>query len=352
MIKRGKVKKALSLFVFDNNASRAYSFYSGVFYTIGTFMVFAIILSLLWVYSSGAMEIIHTQHNKKSDTAVDMHSFWSADYNKNIGDIKKLDLKESRLPLKTEYFLPSHADTLTHLLYFSTISKKNDGIKTLFTQKQQHTFDVALHIKRSVPWGFCINGGVIIGTALFPFINMAALAQCSNGTQSQCLSQVATIMTPTIPSVVGALVVGFISLYATGLSPDISSRKANKVQDEISYLSRKYATIAKYWIDIYFDSPDKARYIAEKFDIEELKKRAQLKTHKTKLGGSLISPLEEAYHFIKEQTVLITFTEIENYLYNKINYQRIEHLNKRIESLEKIIHQKDAEIEHLKQEKI
>jgi hypothetical protein len=314
-------------------------------------MIFAIIIGILWVHSCGAMEIIKAQ-DKRSDIAVDMHYFWSADYNKNIGDIKSLDLKKNRLPLKTEHFLPAQADTLTHLLYFSTISKKNGGAKTLFTQKQQSTFDVALNIKRSVPWGFCVNGVVIIGTALFPFINMASLAQCSNGTQSECLSQIAAIMTPTVASVVGALGVGFISLYATGLSPDISSRKANKVQDEISYLSRKYATIAKYWIDIYFDSPDKARYIADKFDIEELKKRAQLKTHKTKLGCSLVSPLEEAYHFIKEQTVLITFTEIENYLYNKINYQRIELLYKRIESLEQTIHEKDAEIEHLKQEKI
>ena len=145
---------------------------------------------------------------------------------------------------------------------------------------------------------------------------------------------------------------GFVSLYATGLLPDLSSRKANKVQDEIGDLNRRYATIAKYWIDIYFKYPEKAQYIARKIDIEELKLRARSKTYKTKAGGSLVAPLEEAWHFITHNTVLITFTEIENYLYNKIHSRHIDSLNERIESLEKIIQEKDAEIEKLKQEEI
>ena len=59
----------------------------------------------------------------------------------------------------------------------------------------------------------------------------------------------------------------------------------------------------------------------------------------------MVSPLEEAWHFIKHGNVLVTFTEIENYLYNKI-------LSRRIESLEKIVHEQDAEIKKLKHEKI
>ncbi len=166
---------------------------------------------------------------------------------------------------------------------------------------------------------------------------------------TECLSQIATIATSTAASVVGAATVGFVSLYATGLSPDNSSRRANKVQDEIGHLSRNYATIAKYWIDIYFKHPDKAQYIAQKIDIEALKTRAQLKTHKKRSGSSLVTPLEEAWHFITYKTVLITFTEIENYLYNKIHKQDIECFKKRIESLERIVHEQSVEIERLKQ---
>lgn len=312
---------------------------------------FTIIIGMFYIQTFYAMEIIQSAKDKQGDVAIDMHCFWSEGYHKNINDIQNLDLKVIRSSLKNEQFLPVHADTLYHLLYFSTI-RKNNGIKTPFTQKQQAKFDAALKVKQSVPWCFGINGAVIVCTSLLPFTNLIGLSQCSNVTQTACLSQIATIMTPTLFSVVGSLAVGFVSLYATGFSPDISSRKADKVQDEIAYLSHKYATIAKYLIDIYFNCPEKARYIVDKFDIEELKKRAQSKTHKTKIGGSLVSPLEEACHFIKEQTVLITFTEIENYLYNKINHRHIELLNKRIESLEKTIHEKDAEIEQLKQEKI
>jgi hypothetical protein len=296
-----------------------------------------------------AMELVNC-HDKKNDVAIEMHHFWSNDYHKNINGIKDLDLKSIRSCLKSEIHLSSHSDTLNHLLYLSTIRKNDD--RTLFTQKQQNKFDAALTIKKSVSWSFGINGAIITCTSLFPLVNLAGLSQCSNATQYECLSQIATIMTPTAISVAGALAVGFVSLYATGISPDISSRRANKVQDEIGCLNRQYATIAKYWIDIHFSCPEKAHYIARKIDIEELKIRAGLKTHKTKIGCSLITPLEEAWHFIKHNTVLITFTEIENYLYNKIHSKHIERLDRRIEFLEKIVQEKDAEIEKLRQEKI
>lgn len=313
-------------------------------------LFFALVMGICCVQSVCAMDFVNG-NDKKNDIAIEMRHFWSDDYNKNISAIKDLDLKSIRLSLKNEVYLSSHSDTLNHLLYLSTIRKDN-GVKTLFTQKQQNKFDTALRIKRSVPWVFGINGAVIVGTALLPFTNFAALLQCSNSTQLECLSQIAAVMTPTVASVAGALAVGFVSLYATGLSPDLSSRKADKVQDEIGHLSHKYATIAKYLIDIYFENPQQAEWIAGKFDIDELKLRAQQKTHKSKAGSSLVSPLEEAWHFIKHGNVLVTFTEIENYLYNKILSRRIEALDRRIESLEKIVHEKDAEIEKLKQEKI
>jgi len=307
------------------------------------FFFFSMVIAICCVRNACSMDLANDS-DKKNDAVIHMRHFWSDDYSKNISEIENLDLKSIRLSLKDENHLSPHADALCHLLYLSTI-RNNNAIKTPFTRKQQDRFDQALKIKRSVPWFFGINGVVIVCTALFPFTNLAALSQCSNATQTECLSQIATIMTPTVASVTGALAVGFVSLYATGISPDLSSRKADKVQDEIGHLSHKYATIAKYWIDIYFNCPEKAHYIADKFDIEEIKMRANLKTYKTKAGGSLVSPLEEAWHFIKHNTVLITFTEIENYLYNKI-------LSKRVESLEKIVHEQNATIEKLKQEKI
>ncbi|HEX4069215.1 MAG TPA: hypothetical protein VHX42_03900 [Candidatus Babeliales bacterium] len=319
------------------------------------FFFFAMIMGICWAQNSDTMELSKRNSDKKNNVILDMHRFWSDDYRENISKTKNLDLKSMRWSLKKEQCLPSHANGLDHLLYLSTI--KNSNTKTLFTQKQQNKFDTAEKIKRSVPWFFGINGAVIAGTALFPFTNFVSLSQCSNVTVFECLSQTTTITISTVISVGGALAVGFVSLYATGLSPDLSSRKADKVQDEIGHLKDKYATISKYLIDIYFENPEQAQWIANKFDIAELTLRAQQKTHKSKAGKSLVSPLEEALHFIKYGNVLVTFTEIENYLYNKRNHSRIELLEKqneisekRIESLEKIIHEQYAEIEKLKEE--
>ncbi len=310
----------------------------------------AMIVGMYCVQSVRPMEPEKWNGDTKNDVAIEMYHFWSNDYNQNINNIKNVDLKEIRSTLNKEDFLSSSDDTLKHLLYLSTIRKNDD--KTLFTQKQQNKFDAAFKTKQSVPMWFGINGAVIVGTSLLPCINFTGLLQCSNATLVGCLSQLVTITTPTVASVAGALTVGFVSLYATGLSPDYSSRKANKVQDEIGHLRTNYATIAKYWIDIYFKYPEKAQYIAQKIDIEALRTRAQLKTHKKRSGSSLVTPLEEAWHFITHKTVLITFTEIENYLYNKMHSQDIDLFKRRIESLESIIYQQNAEIQKLKQEKI
>jgi hypothetical protein len=313
--------------------------------------VFFAIVGMYYIQTVCAMELV--QHrDTKNDIAIEMYHVWSDDYTKDVTVIKKLNFESIRSRLENENYLASDAKALHHLLYLSTIDKNDNTIKTLFTYKQQNKFDAALKIKRSVPWCFGINGAVIICTSFLPFTNLVGLSQCSNATQSECLSPLATIMTPGAVTLIGSLILGFVSLYATGLSPDISSRRADKVQDEICYLNHNYETIAKYWIDMHFDCPEKARDIAERFDIDELKMRSKLKTNKTKSGGSLVRPLEEACHFIKHNTVLITFTAIENYIHTKIHGKNIEGLEKRIELLETMVHKKDVEIEKLKQEKI
>lgn len=295
--------------------------------------------------------VVYSMELLNRDITIELCHFWSDDYNNDINAIKDVNLNNIRQSLKKENYLLPHAKTLDHLLYLSTIRKKNK-VKTLFTHKQQSKFDTSVNIKRKIPWVFGINGGIICFTVLLPFTNLVGLLQNSNSTQSEGLSPISTIIIPTVISIGGGLLSGFTSLYATGILTERAARKANKVQDEIGYLSHTYATVAKYWIDIYFNYPEKARWIADKFDIEELKIRAQQKTYSTKSGSFLVNPLEEAWHFIKYNTILITFTEIENYLYNKIYCRRMQSLEVRLESLEKIVHEKNAEIEKIRQEKI
>ena len=312
-------------------------------------LFFVMIVGVCYTQSAYAMELAN-YGDKKNDVIINTQHFWSEKYTKDISQTKNLDLKAMRASLEHAEFLPAHSDELHHLLYLSTIHK-NNIIKTPFTQNQQNKFDAYLKTKRSVPLCFGINGVIIVGASLFPFINFAGLSQCLNATQTGCLSQIAIIMTPTVASVVGALAVGFSSLYATGLSPDIYARSADKVQDEIWYLKDKYATLAKHLIDIYFDCREKAEYIANELDIEALRTRAQLKTYKKKSGGSLVSPLEEAWHYIKNNTILIKFTEIENYIYNKISCGRIGFLEIELSLLKKIVLEQKAEIENLKNKK-
>ena len=307
-------------------------------------------IGICFLQTTYAMDL-SKHENENNDVAIKMSHFWSDDYSRNIQSIKDVDLKSMRLHLKKENYLSPHANALDHLLYLSTI-QKNNTVKTLFTHKQQDKFDTAFAIRRSVPWFFGINGAVIALTSLFPLTNFVGLLQCANTTQSGCLSQASTTTIQTTVSIAGCLAVGFISLYATGLSPDLSSRKANQVQDEIGHLSHKYATIAKYLIDMYFECPQQARYIADRFDIEELKKRAKLKVYKNKAGSALVTPLEEAWHFIKYDTILEKFTEIENYIYNKRNCEKIVQLSERIEFLEAMVREKSAVIEKCGQTEI
>src|SRR5438445_769824 len=314
-----------------------------------------------------AMELVDSNDEQNGvviqSVAVDMHHFWSDDYRKNIAEIKSIDLQGIRSNLKKDNYLSPHAKTLDHLMYLSTICQMNKA-KTLFTEKQQNKFDTAETIKKCVPWGFGANVVVIAGTALFSFTNFAALAQCSNATTYECLSQISAIMTPTLASVGGALAVGGTSWLATGYLPDLASRKADEMQDEIGHLSHKYATVAKYLIDIHFEAPEKARYIVDKFDIDELKLRAQKKTYNAKAGKDLVSPLEEAWHFIKNGSLQVPITDIEMYTYIKILiienkkmngrletlYKRLDALEQRVQEQDEKIKKQDAEIEKLKQE--
>lgn len=294
------------------------------------FFLLVVFVGIGFFYHICAMELVDITFEPKG-TPIDVWHLCSSEYRRNISEVPNMaGLEARRLSFEKEHYLSQDISTLDHLLYFSTIQKDSNPVKTLFTQKQQHQFDTAESIKRWVPRCFIINAAFIGFTASFPFVSAVSFLQCSNGTLADCLSSTATVLTPVTVSVVGALLVGFSSLYATGISPDLSSRNADKVQDSIDDLRRQYATIAKYWMDIYFNSPEKAEYIANAFDIEELKKRAQIKTGKKKLGGKLVNPLEEAWHFVKHQRILVTFTEIENYIYNKINSRRIEFLEKMV----------------------
>lgn len=282
-----------------------------------------------------AMELVRCQ-NQQDEVLVDIpHRPWSREYSRNIKEVPDVaNLKKLRELLENKRHLPEIISPLQHLLYLSTIRKGSDKSKTLFTQKQQNKFDKAESIKRWVPRCFCINGTIIAFTSPFPFTSAVSFLECANSTFADCLSSASTVLTPATISMIGSLAVGFSSLYATGLSPDLSSRKANTVQDEIGSLRRQYLTLAKHLIDIHFDSENKAKQITDMFDIEELKERAEIKTCKSEAHSGLISPLEEACNYIKKGELLDALTETELYIWNKLNSKQNEANNKRIALLE------------------
>ena len=313
------------------------------------FFLFLSFVGAGYFHNSCAMELLKVTE-KEDGSVIRMSHYWPQEYSNTINTIKDVDLKSIRAVLKNDNYLSPHSNTLDHLLYLSTI-RRGDEVKTPFTEKQQKRFDTTFYTRRSVPRWFKINGAVILATALFSLTNLAGLAQCSQANQTACLSQTSVVMIPTASAIAGGLFVGFMSLYATGISPDQSAKKANKLQDEIGDLSRKYSTVAKYLIDMHFTCPDKAQYIADKFDIEEFKMRIALKTHNAKSKKSLMYPLEEAWHFVKYNTVLITFTEIENYIYNKIYSRQIEVFGKRIEFLEQKLREQEEKTEKMETKK-
>ncbi len=264
-----------------------------------------------------------------SDVLVEIpqrQSLWCARYSEDIKNIPDVaGLQKRRESLKEKRCLSSDASPLDQLLYLSTINKDGDKSKTPFTCTQQKKFDHAEGIKRWVPRCFCINAAVIATTACAGLTSALGLLTCSNETSVGCLSSTQADFIPAPIAWLLACVVGGSSLYATGISPYLASKNANKVQDLINDLHHHYSTIAKYWIDM---DPEKARYIAAMFDIEELKNRAKIKTCKKNTGDNLVSSLEEACHFIKTGSVLPKLTVIENYIRNEINRRQIELLEK------------------------
>lgn len=286
---------------------------------------------------------------KKDDRIIFMSDCWEPDYINNISEVKNIDFNEIILRLGNKQYLPKDATSLEHLLYLSTVHK-GDVAKTPFSEKQQYKFDTAFNTRKKVRTFFGVNGLVIALTALFVYSNFIALEQCSQSNQTNCISQASVLAAPSTITFFGALMVGFVSLYATGILPDTSARKADKIQDKIDNLCSKYLTLAKYWIDIYFMYPDKAIDIAQHFDMDALKACITLKTHNAKAGGKLVNPLKEAWHFIMNKHVLVTFTEIENYLYSKINAQQIRLFRKEIDQLKNRVLEQDKIIRELKQE--
>lgn len=286
--------------------------------------------------------------DNRNDCIISMSDSWAQDYVNDISQVKNIDFNEIILRLRNEQYLPKDANSLAHLLYLSTV-QEGDVIKTPFSEKQQYKFDTAFNTRKKVRTLFGINGVVIALTALFTYSNFIALEQCSQSNQTDCISQTSVLAAPATITFFGALLVGFVSLYATGILPDISARKADKVQDKIDNLSSKYLTLAKYWIDIYFMYPDKALDIAQRFDMHALKAIIKLKTHNAQSGGKLVNPLKEAWHFIMNKHILVTFTEIESYLYSKMNAQQITLLNQRIDELKNIVQEQDKRIRDLTQ---
>ncbi|HJZ24273.1 MAG TPA: hypothetical protein VJ201_07495, partial [Candidatus Babeliales bacterium] len=254
--------------------------------------------------SIGAMEsVIDFNSCPTNDRIISMQDCWAQDYANNINEVRNIDFNGIVSRLDNEQYLPKNANSLEHLLYLSTV-QRGDTIKTPFSQKQQHKFNTACSTRKKVYAFFVVNGVIISLTALFGYPNFVALAQCSQSNQTDCVSQASALAIPATVTFAGALLVGFTSLYATGILPDASARKADKVQDKIRDLGSKYLTLAKYWIDIYFMYPDKAIDIAQCFDMEALKASIKLNTHNAKSGGMLINPLKEAWHFIMNKHIL------------------------------------------------
>jgi hypothetical protein len=310
------------------------------------------LLLLMLIISSHFQSVMPMNHDVRrtatDDVLINIGPLPSPRYSESINKMPQTEgLKRLRSDLVKKQFLPSNASSLEQLLYLSTINK-DDKSKSLFTYAQQKKFDEAEGIKRWVRRCFVINAGVIIATALTPFTSAMSFLQCADENATHCLSSKPVILSPATISWFGALIVGFSSLYATGISPDLSARKADKVQDEIGDLHNRYATMAKHLVDIYFDDPQKGKDIVAMFDIAELKERAQAKTYRNKIGGNLISSLEEACNFIKTGNVLSQFTAIENYIRTEVNRKGAEADRKWIEALEKTIREQQNKKSHIK----
>lgn len=313
---------------------------------------FLVLIMCLISFATHAMEptieLNNYSANDKTHCSISMPDYWEKGYVNNIDAVKNIEVSEMVACLQDVIYLPDNATSLEHLLYLSTIQEGNDT-KTPFSRRQQHKFDAAFNTRKKVPIWFLINGVIIAVVAPFGYTSLMGLSQCSQTNQTDCISQTSAILAPITIMCAGALAVGFSSLYATGILPDISARKADKIQDKIGKLSSKYLTLAKYWIDIYFMHPDKALEIANRFDMDALQARIKLKTCNAKSGGRLIDPLKEAWHFIKTKHILITFTEIESYVYSKMNAQKIVLLSARIDALENVVREQDKKIGELMQ---
>ena len=99
------------------------------------FFFLAMSLGIGCVHTIRPMLLVNDS-DKKNDVVIGMHHFWSDDYCQNISAIKDKDLKSIRSQLKSDLYLSPHVRAIDHLLYLSTI-RKNNGMKTLFTNKQR-----------------------------------------------------------------------------------------------------------------------------------------------------------------------------------------------------------------------
>jgi len=281
---------------------------------------------------------------------IPMNDFWSSEYASHIDEVKSNDLEEAASQLDKQMYLPDHARSLDHLLYLSSLNS-NEKKRSPFTEKEQGKFDRALRIRKGVNEGFILNATVIILTAFFNPISFVVFTQCVQGNQTDCLSQTSATLIPVATLWIGAIMVGFASLYATGISPNRYAVCSDKIQDKMDSLGASYLTLAKFWVDLYFVHAEKATFMAKRFDLHALSKIIKRATYNSRSVWKLVNPLKEAWYFIMNNHLLVTFTEIESYLYNKLISQQNLLLHKRVEELEGLVRGNDIHTPERSKEK-
>lgn len=311
----------------------------------------------------GSNDLTHEQ----GEYVIPMHEYKAHNAVNNIDALKNIDLTEMILGLQDEHYLPKTVQkrsilsgatgSLKHLLYLSTI-RKNENEKTPFSEKQQHKFNSAASVRNKVLIAFVVYFGIVVFTSVLEYTNLLDLLGDGQTNQTgvnqtgtaNTPQTIAKKVTPATVKFLAELLAGVVSLGATGIMPDRSAREADKLQDRMSKLSAEYSKLAKYWIDISFMHPDKAREIAELYDMEALRERVKLKTNNAKLISSLIDPLEQARHFIMNdmnEDVLPVFTEVHSYIRNKRNAQTIGLLSNRVDDLERSLRDKEIIIHEI-----
>lgn len=175
--------------------------------------------------------------------------FWTENYSVEISAINTVNFNEAAHKFDDMHSLPCPEidstlhRSLEHLVYLSTI-RVGDS-KSPFTMQDQAIFDDNLRIQYKVGLFFRLNAMVIAVTCLVTLINLTQLFSCGssyyanfNTTESSynCLNSTASSVISLILNLIFMLIVGLVSLYATGILPNEASVIANKAQDRVRAL--------------------------------------------------------------------------------------------------------------------